>query len=218
MFDRTPTGITVNNYVGNEQVLVAYKNRKFIGNLFEYLNRTPTGYTANDIDELTSGYTDTYDNKNLYKDIYENALAFKINDDGSIGYRYLVKDCSGDTEGHFSILEGNSMPNIIKGSEWLKINVKIKASNNWMKLYFYVNGKLKYITKELPKLNLHELNELEEKQEGVPFNISLGGGTQGLLETVMPDYMSEPTKEFTLEKYFAGSFIGDLKSFKFYIC
>ena len=70
----------------------------------------------------------------------------------------------------------------------------------------------------LPKLNLHALNELEEKQEGVPFNISLGGGTQGLLETVMPDYMSEPTKEFTLEKYFAGSFIGDLKSFKFYIC
>ena len=218
MFDRTPTGITVNNYVGNEQVLIAYKNRKFIGNLFEYLNRTPTGYTSNDIDELTSGYTDTYDNKNLYKDIYENALAFKINDDGSIGYRYLVKDCSGDTEGHFSILEGNSMSNIIKGSEWLKINIKIKVSNNWMKLYFYVNGKLKYITKELPKLNLHELNELEEKQEGVPFNISLGGGTQGLLETVMPDYMSEPTKEFTLEKYFAGSFIGDLKSFKFYIC
>ena len=87
-----------------------------------------------------------------------------------------------------------------------------------MKLYFYVNGKLKYITKELPKLNLHALDELEEKQEGVPFNISLGGGTQGLLETVMPDYMSEHTKEFTLEKYFAGSFIGDLKSFKFHTC
>ena len=111
------------------------------------MNRTPTGYTANDIDMLTSGYTDTYDNKNLYKDIYEIALAFKINDDGSIGYRYLVKDCSGDTEGHFSVLEGNSLPGIIKGSEWLKINVKIKASESWMKLYFYVNGKLKYITK-----------------------------------------------------------------------
>ena len=218
MFDRTPSGITVNNYTGDEQVLLAYKNRRFTGNLFEYMDRTPTGYTANDIDMLTSGYTDTYDNKNLYKDIYENALAFKINDDGSIGYRYLVKDCSGDTEGHFSVLEGNSLPGIIKGSEWLKINVKIKASESWMKLYFYVNGKLKYITKELPKLNLHALDELEEKQEGVPFNISLGGGTQGLLETVMPDYMSEPTKEFTLEKYFAGSFIGDLKSFKFHTC
>lgn len=198
--------------------MILYKNRKFKGNLFEYLNRTPTGYTANDIDELISGDTESYSMDDFYKDIYENALAFKINDDGSIGYKYLVKDCFGDPEGFFSILEGNSLPNIINVSEWLKINVKIKASEKNMKLYFYVNGKLKYITKELPKLNLHSLNELEEKQEGVAYNISLGGGTQGLVETVLPDYMSDPTEEFTIEKYFAGSFIGDLKSFKFYTC
>lgn len=218
IFDRTPSGITINNYEGNEEVMILYKNRKFKGNLFEYLNRTPTGYTANDIDELISGDTESYSMDDFYKDIYENALAFKINDDGSIGYKYLVKDCFGDPEGFFSILEGNSLPNIINVSEWLKINVKIKASEKNMKLYFYVNGKLKYITKELPKLNLHSLNELEEKQEGVAYNISLGGGTQGLVETVLPDYMSDPTEEFTIEKYFAGSFIGDLKSFKFYTC
>lgn len=58
MFDRTKTGITVSNYEGNEEVLISYKKRKYNGNLFEYLNRTPTGYTAENIDSLTSEYTE----------------------------------------------------------------------------------------------------------------------------------------------------------------
>ena len=32
-------------------------------------------------------------------------------------------------------------------------------------------------------LYLEELDEYREKQEGVPFNYSFGGGTQGLIET-----------------------------------
>ena len=85
-------------------------------------------------------------------------------------------------------------------------------------MYFYVDGKLVYITKELPKLNLRPLNEEYVKQEGVPYNISLGGGTQGLAETILPNYMLNPTRVYPLEKYFAGSFIGYMKSFKFYDC
>ena len=94
----------------------------------------------------------------------------------------------------------------------------MKASNTSMKLYFYVDDKLKYITQELPLLNLHELDEMPEKQEGVAFNISLGGGTLGLAETVMPDYELRPTQKFPLEENFAGTFIGDIKYFKFYTC
>ena len=52
----------------------------------------------------------------------------------------------------------------------------------------------------------------------MPFNISIGGGTQGLSETIMPDYMSEPTEVFDIERHFGGSFIGDFKSFKFHTC
>ena len=85
-------------------------------------------------------------------------------------------------------------------------------------MYFYVDGKLVYVTKELPKFNFHELNDLYEKQEGVPFNISLGGGTQGLAETILPNYMLEPSRVYPLEENFAGSFIGYLRSFKFYNC
>jgi hypothetical protein len=83
---------------------------------------------------------------------------------------------------------------------------------------FFVNGKLVYITKEIPKINLRQLNDLYEKQEGVPYNISIGGGTQGLAETIQYNYMLNPTRVYPLEKYFAGSFIGYIKSFKIYNC
>ena len=62
------------------------------------------------------------------------------------------------------------------------------------------------------------MNDLYEKQEGVPFNISLGGGTQGLAETIMPNYMLNPTRVYPLEENFAGTFIGYMRSFKFYNC
>jgi len=218
IFDRTSSGITIHNYEGNEVVVLKTKKNGFNGNLFLYMDRTPTGYTVHNIDKLESGYTDTYDEQTLYNDIYNNALAFVINDDGSIGYRFLVKSCSGDPQWHYEVLSGNSYPGIIKEDVWTKIRVKIRASETGIRIMFYVNGKLKYITSELPKLNLHALDEIKEKQEGVAYNISLGGGTQGLAETIMPDYMLNPTKIYPIEENFAGTFIGDIKGFKFYTC
>ena len=218
IFDRTPSGITIHNYEGNEVVVLKTKKNGFNGNLFLYMDRTPTGYTVHNIDKLESGYTDTYDEQTLYNDIYNNALAFVINDDGSIGYRFLVKSCSGDPQWHYEVLSGNSYPGIIKEDVWTKIRVKIRASETGIRIMFYVNGKLKYITSELPKLNLHALDEIKETQAGVAYNISLGGGTQGLAETIMPDYMLNPTKIYPIEENFAGTFIGDIKGFKFYTC
>lgn len=74
------------------------------------------------------------------------------------------------------------------------------------------------VSKELPMLNLKQLNDLADKQEGVPFNLSIGGGTQGLAETVYLNYMKPPEYVLPLEKEFGGSFIGWVKSFKFYTC
>ena len=47
-----------------------------------------------------------------------------------------------------------------------------------------MNGKLVLISKELPTFNFRELNDTPDKQEGVPFNISVGGGTQGLSDVI----------------------------------
>ena len=218
IFDRTPSGITVHDYEGNEIVVLKTKNYRFNGNLFLYMNRTPSGYTVYTIEQVESGYSVTYNTQILYNDIFNNALAFMINDDGSIGYKYLVKNCSAASEYHYEVLTGSSYPGIISSDSWTKIRVKIRPSGNMMRIMFYVNGKLKYITSELPKLNLHSLDELQEKQEGVAYNISLGGGTQGLAETIMPHYTYVPTQVFPLEENFAGTFIGDIKGFKLYTC
>ena len=144
-----------------------------------------------------------------------------------MGYRYLIKDCN--TEFNWSILEEYSLPNVIHENEWHTIDVRIDMLNDVsgeckpsyerkMKIYFYVDGKLKLISKELPEFNFRALNDLKEKQEGVPFNISLGGGTQGLAEMITLNYMAYPEYVFPIEKHFAGTFIGELKTFKFYDC
>lgn len=216
LFDRAKKGYTVSTWSEGTKMMYYGKRDKFKGNLFILMNRTKTGYTVNDIDKLRDKANNVYDS--TFSDIYGNAFALRITDDGEIGYRYLVKDCDADNVGKYSVLEGYSFKNVISDCEWHTVHVRIAAMFDKMKLYFYVDGRLVYVTKELPKLNLHELDDLYEKQESVPFNISLGGGTQGLAETVLYNYMLNPTRVYPLEENFAGSFIGYIRSFKFYNC
>ena len=62
------------------------------------------------------------------------------------------------------------------------------------------------------------MSEVYDKQESVPYNISLGGGTQGLADTVNLNFMDYTIYQLPLEKYFGGTFIGDIKLFKFWSC
>lgn len=212
-FDRTCDGFNVKNW--KDDTLFRYVSEKydFKDNLFLLMNRTCSGYTVNNISSLKKVIKKEY---NIYSDLYNNALCFRITDDGSIGYRYLVQDCDGNLP--YKILEGYSKTGIVKENEWAVIHVKINAYQTTMKLKFYVNGNLVFVTDELPKLNLRKLNEIYDKQETVPFNISLGGGTQGLCDVILPNYMIEPYRTYPLEKHFGGTFIGYFKSFKIYNC
>lgn len=217
LFNRTRDGYTVDNWEEGTTLVYTYTKRNDKYNLFLYMNRTSTGYTVDNIHELydknieEEGYP-----YNIYKDLYNNALAFQIRDDGSIGYKYIALNC--DMENDIEVVSGFSKPNIIENDKWYTINVKIKSNLSKMKLYFYVNGKLKFISKELPLLKLRELHDLYEKQEGVPFNISLGGGSQGLIETILPNYMYNPYRVYPIEENFAGTFIGYIRHFRFYNC
>lgn len=215
LFDRTCDGYNVHNW--EEGTIGRYLQTKssFNGNLFLLMNRTCTGYTVYNIDQLRDTYKKEY---NVYNDLYNNALAFRITDSGAIGYRYLTTDCENE-DSDYKIEEGYSYDGIIKENEWTTINVKLSAMMSKMQLRFYVNGRLVYISKDLPKLNLRSLNEEQEKQEGVPYNLSLGGGTQGLADTIIIyNYMLGPYRVYPLEKHFGGSFIGWLKTFKFFNC
>ena len=87
-----------------------------------------------------------------------------------------------------------------------------------MRIHFYVNGNLILISKELPEFKFRALDDVKEKQETVPFNISLGGGTQGLCDGIWLNYYLKPDYMLPLERDFCGSFLGDIKSFRIYDC
>ena len=220
-------------------------------------------------------------------DIVNNALGFRIKDDGSIGYRSLgvsgecvtvtsttiascceecnsvcncqlcgtiyaeeyvggcgpwCKDCGGKTcektgttvtEKYITgvtINEEYSEPNIIPNDEWFMLNIRFCAYEGYPleeiknvprrkgRLDFFVNGYLKYSIEDFDEFIFKDLFEYREKQEGVPFNYSLGGGTQGLIETNTiggPDPLDE---KLIIQNNFAGTFIGDISRFRLYEC
>jgi hypothetical protein len=108
---------------------------------------------------------------------------------------------------------------------------------------FYVNGKLFLVVENFEEIIPRPLNTSRETQVGVAYNMSLGGGTQGLHDNLTVTgcsdslsgmtYQQDPeclttedldeteysglTTHIRLEKYFGGSFFGDISAFRFYI-
>ena len=109
-------------------------------------------------------------------------------------------------------------------------------------LKFYVNGKLFLVVNGFEEIIPRPLNTLRETQIGVAYNISLGGGTQGLHDNLTVTgcatsltgmtYQQDPecsptevldetsysglTTNIKLEEYFGGSFYGDISAFRMY--
>ena len=212
MFDRTQDGFTTKNWVEGTEVILTNEQNQTNENYFLLMNRTKTGYTTNSINKSNNQNRQKYD---IYKDIRNNVFALQITDNGAIGYKYGVYDCN--NENKYKLIEEYSKDGLININEWNKINIRCtKISNDYMKLYFYVNGYLIFISRDLTPFNFKALNDVPEKQEGVAYNISLGGGSLGLLETILPDYYTELNQILPIEKDFCGTFIGDIKSFKMY--
>lgn len=223
-FNRTKEGFTTCNWDEENKLTFYDIKRPKLENYHTLFHRGCNGMTVCGIDKLIDEKNKEYD---ILKDLYDNALGFQIKDDGSIGYKYLVKDC---TNGGYMIEELFSNEGVIENDKWCDIKIRIvpKITKNkcafnvnvkdGMYIYIYVNGRLKLKSKELPMINLRELDDLSEKQQGVPFNISLGGGTQGLCDVVNFNFMSLPKYLLPIEKEFCGSFIGYIKEFKFHSC
>lgn len=125
----------------------------------------------------------------------------------------------------------------------------VELNNQWLlekelrlgELKIFVNGMLFFVIPDFEEIIPRGLNTIKERQIGVPFNLSIGGGTQGLHENLVfsglpvsetnkyiqdPELFSEDilsgttlsglTTNILLERYFAGSFDGGLSQFRFY--
>jgi hypothetical protein len=179
-----------------------------------------------------SGFTSPITEIDYNLDIIDNALAFRIKDDGSIGYRLLTVtgSCSGDTyHSGTTIEEGYSVSGVVSANTWSYIAIRFvmpymdECELSYLKprkgkLMFYINGKLKYTVNEFDEVVGRRLNEYKSKQVGVPFNFSLGGGSQGLIDSQTFDGLDPADRGLPIETNFGGSFIGYLSQFKFNIC
>ena len=213
-FNNTKEGYNVDTWDENNEIILTATTKENV-NMFLLLNNGKTGYTVDTIDEYYENREKNNVLEKITKDIANNALGFRIKNNGSIGYRYVTykDECKKD----YDVIEEYSLPNIVKYDEWSNIRIKIIPLNNVkMKIYIYINDYLKFISKELPILDLRKLDEINEKQEGVPFNISIGGGTMGLCDSITWNYNHPFKYVLPLEENFAGSFIGDIKTFKMY--
>lgn len=220
-------GFCANENNDDKEVVIYDIKTPNIENYFLLFNRTCNGYTTCNIQEHINEKSKDYD---ILADLYNNALGFQIKDNGSIGFKYMVKDCE---NGGYKIESLFSKPDTVLFDKWSKIEIKIINKKpktlkcqyasyysvfNKMQIQIFVNNKLVLVSKDLPMLNLRKLNDLDSKQEGVPFNISIGGGTQGLCDMVDIDYMTPPSDILPIEKEFGGSFIGYIRTFGFYSC
>ena len=212
LFDHTKDGFTTKNWEEGTKLIIEQEENTIKTNYFLLFNHTKDGYTVKDFDKLKKDNPIKYD---VLSDLYQNAIGFRITDNGEVGYKYMVKDCENNT---YKILTEYTYPNTIKKDEWSTIHILIIPQLETMEMIvkIYINNKLKLVSKNLPILKFRQLNDDYKKQEGVPFSISLGGGTQGLCDVVYPNYMKQPEYRLPIEKEFAGSFIGYIKSFKIY--
>ena len=200
-------------------------------------SRNPSGLGNQTVYSFSGFNTSVqFDNLDYRADTYDNAIGFRITPDGRIGYRSLsiTGTCSGETTvTGYTISEGYSLSGMVVNNQWTSIIIRysmydyyndcdLKSKKERLgRLSFYINGKLKYYVDNFPEFIGKRLNDYPEKQVGVPFNFSLGGGTQGLIETQTfdgRDLGDLGDLGLPIEQNFAGSFIGDISQFKFNIC
>ena len=128
-----------------------------------------------------------------------------------------------------TVEEGYSVSGTVIDNQWSHVAIRFVndstlnqcdlsvASARTGTLMFYVNGKLKYSVNNFKEFIAKSLFEHREKKEGVAYNMSIGGGSQGLLESITFDGDDPEDKLLPIEQNFAGTFIGDISQFRYYI-
>lgn len=127
--------------------------------------------------------------------IKNNVIAFELTQDKKIAYKYV--------NGNGVVVTNTSPSSINPTTGWTMINVvftpdniitdteKLECAERRLgKLVFYVNGRAVWTIKEFPEFYFKSFGNEKEKQLGVPYSISWGGGSFGLAESWHYDYQT----------------------------
>ena len=174
-----------------------------------------TGETRNQSGDIIDGNVDI---SGITNDSFVNVT----NDCDNFGiYRIHTK--------HFVIEESYSNIPILQNSDNKPIHISVTFDSQFPletdcelkyadfrkgTLSIFANGFLVYRNKKFNEIIPHHLDEDYRLQEGVPFNISFGGGTQALTESLKLD--EDKIVDDLLVKFFAGTFMGGITSIKMY--
>ena len=125
--------------------------------------------------------------------------------------------------------------------ELVNLNEKWLIDKDFRKgrLKIYINGRIFYTFEDIEEIIPRALSTDKEKQVGVPYNVSWGGGTQGLRENLTfsaltgTTYIQDPeclptndlsgttfsglTTNILLEQNFGGTFEGSISQFRMYV-
>lgn len=139
-------------------------------------------------------YRTEYNETEPVNNIKNNVMAFEITNDKRIGYKYI------DDNG---LIVTNYSDRVISKTGFTMISVVYTPNNVFSddislncgvrrlgKLIFYVNGRPIWIVRDFPEFYFRGFDNNKEKQIGVPFSISWGGGSFGLKNSWHYDYQT----------------------------
>lgn len=170
---------------------------------------------------------------NLEIGLENNVLGFKLENDGSLTIRRI------DSNGY--VINNNSNKNISTiSSGWTMFTITYTPYNVFEDTLFetskdclpirkgdlniYINGRPYFKIENFNEFYFKELNTSEEKQIGVPYNISWGGGSFGLKHSynfsnsglTYPYEINTLNNNLLIENNFNGSFYGGIQKLRMY--
>ena len=158
-----------------------------------------------------------------------NVIAFEVTYDKKIKYKHI------DSDGN---LRQNESPHQIQRIGWTLISVVFRPyetidnyESTYYKCYarrkgdlcFYLNGRLFWKVTDFDEFYFIELGNDKEKQEGVPFTVSWGGGSFGLKHswhysgfTGTSITQDSRKADLFVENYFDSYFLGNIQKLRIY--
>lgn len=181
--------------------------------------------------------------KNDYKDLINNAFCIYIDENGCIGYKNIISTNQCETQEYslddplkYITIETGITEQIIDttatgNTRFINLTIIFERDFEYkdeceLKTGDYKKGVLKILINgfvvhrfyDFTEIIPHELDNRKEFQEGVPYNISIGGGTLGLSQAKWIDKAKRINQEKIdfLSDEFGKPFDGGVRSFDFY--